>query len=169
MSDRQLNSLWYHHLRVDPGVLISQGFMWEWEYVATLGNGATDTVAFTVGPFATGLFASKFSTTGTRGALVDFFASGSLGAGTPIQGFPLNHHVQKPSPLTNIESGGIVLFPGTQIGTRILGETIEAGDFVEPVIVAPNAFYYIEITNLHNQSADITITLAMSALLGLIE
>lgn len=139
--------------------------MWEYEYVNTLGNGGQDIFRFRTGPKPVGLFDTHVTSTGTRGLILDYYFEGVFGGtGVDIEGYPMNHHDPKPAPFTLVQRGEIPL-GGTLIASRQVGDVIEAGTFHVPLILREQRDYHIDITNLHNQSADITITIAASVTL----
>lgn len=168
MSSSQLNAEWYYWLRVNGNALLSRGYMWSWTYRQTQGAGLTDTLSFATADKPAVLSALAMNTTGDRGIHVDLFVGGSISLGTPLTGYPLNHHSPKPSPFASIEESGSIDAAGTLIGTKEIGSGLVSaagGDLDSPLLVfAPDQFYYLAITNLHNQAADITVEIDVAAI-----
>lgn len=164
---RQLNDLWYNHLRQDVQFNVSTGRTWQWQYVATLATGATDIISFTTLEEQVSWDSALVTSTGDRGLIVDTYVGGTLsGDGVAIQGYPMNHDVTRPAPISDVQSGAIVLFGGTIIERRTVGDALTAGNDSGAPIFRPNTVYYWEITNLHNQSADVSMRFSLSGLIG---
>lgn len=168
MGDRQLNSLWYHHLRLDDQFNVSDGRVWEYEYTGSLAAAGTDVIAFLTANAPVGVMAVHASTSGARGIALDFYGASTVGGGIAVPGFPLNHHISKPSPVESVESGNVVLDGGAQIASRLLGDTLVGGDFVPFSVLAPSTQYHVEIENLHNQTAEVTLVMAFAGLIGVL-
>lgn len=164
---RQLNDLWYNHLRLDTQFNISTGRTWQWQYVANFGASAFNIISFTTLEEQVSWDSMLVSTTGDRGLSLDMYVGGTLsGEGAAVQGFPHNHDVTRAAPITNVQSGGIVLLGGTLIAQRILGDAIQGGNDSGSPILRPSTVYYWEVTNLHNQAADVSLLFSMSGLIG---
>lgn len=169
MGDRQLNAQWSNWLRINSALALSEGNLWVWPYAKTLGNGAVDWVSMTVGHKPAMIAAMGLTTTGARGAAIEIFEGGSISLGTPRAGIALNFHTPKPAPWAYEESGSIDV-PGTLLVRLILGDGLQGAIGSRDHAVAifePLKFYYITITNLHNQDADIALDIEAAAIGGL--
>ena len=166
---RALDDWWYHHLRVDPSMLTSRGYRWDYDYQNSLGSGAIDVVGFTTGVQAVAFMRLGVRTTGARGASFAMYSGGTIGLGAPVQGYPANHDRPQPNPLASIEDTEIVTTPGTLIASGLIDGSLggSIGDVGPPIMVlAANKFYYLEIENLDNQTATLTVDLSFAALSG---
>ena len=170
MSDRALNAEVYNWHRLSAINNLSVGWLWGYSYTNTMAASETDVLHFGIGDKPIALFQAIFSTTGTRGASLEFYVGGTVAGGTDVQGFPLNHHTPKAAPVTFIRDEAVVTVPGTLIGTTILGEQLSArGGVPIPLnIFAPQTEYYVEMTNLHNQAAEVTLEMDMGSIPGVI-
>lgn len=158
MSDRQLNSLWYNYLRTDPRVLLSQGYLYSWDFSRNLNAGGSEWYSLSTGHKPAVITSLAITTTGTRGVRVDFYLGGDITLGTPRTGLHNNLETQKPPPWV-LEEAGFIDVPGALSWTATIGEQLsgQTGSADHPsLILNSNSFSYFIITNLHNQAADIT-------------
>lgn len=161
--DRQLNREMFHSLRLDRRRLLSEGFTWEWPHQFQLAAAGETVFSITVAAEPVLVTGPYLTTTGTRGVIFEGYAGGDVIPGIPLQGFPLNHSRPKSAPLDQYTVGATVNVEGTQIAERILGETLAFGD-LEDIILSESIGYYLRVTNLHNQAADLTIVMFFAAI-----
>jgi hypothetical protein len=160
MSDRQLNSLEWHRLRVSGDVAISQGRAWEHVIGLTLGNGGVDTFEFLVGPLPWMLYSAQVTTTGSRGVLLESFIGGDVIQGLPVpEQYPMNHDRFEANPLARFSFPAIINTPGTKIGESLLGESARGTSQLAALsaIYSAGTQYYYTMTNTDTQSADIDV------------
>jgi hypothetical protein len=156
MSDRQLNDLWYSWLRIDPSVSIEQGYTWDYSFPDTMAAGADVDVTMRTATRAVSLIGGAFTTTGTRGATIDFYVGGDIQLPTPIQGFPANHERPKDAPFAEYGLDGFLATPGTLMA-RLSIDTPGRTPFDIGLLLRPSTLYYMTLTNIDNQSADISL------------
>lgn len=167
MGDRQLNDLWYSWLRVQPAVAVEQGWAWDHQLSAPVAAGASELLRMETGERAVTLFTLVVTTDGTRGVEFTMYIGGQIDLSAPLPGFPMNHERSRASPWADISDNGFLAVPGTEIiSVRIdsAGRTVFNPDW----ILAPNQLYYAEITNLHNQAAQIEVEIIAGSIGGMI-
>lgn len=164
MSDRQLNDQWFHHLRVDEQRLLSEGALWEWRAEFALASAGEEVVSMKTGGRPVLLLDALFTTDGTRGADLEFYAGGIVTNGTLIQGLPNNHSRPKPDPMAGVWQDSTVEQAGTLVGDRRLGEVLESGGPLPSLILADDFGYYVIVRNNHNQLANISLTMTIAGI-----
>lgn len=168
MSDRQLNALEWHRLRLDPSVAISRGSLYGYSYTRSLGGSGIDTLHLVTAAKPVALFRLLLQTTGTRGALFELHAGGVVTGGTDIAGFRFNHDQWEAPPLAVARFGATVSVPGVKIGEETLdgeGYASAMGAALPSILVmGAGQDYYLLIHNLHNQAADLRIDLDLAAI-----
>jgi len=172
MSSRALDTSWYHYLRINPAVLTSQGYRWDYESINSLGSGGQDTIGFLTGSRPVSFIRISIETTGSRGASFEMYFGGTTALGAPLTGYPANHESFKPEPLVSIEDSSIVQTPGVQIASGALHGGI--GGSVGPglsavMILRADSFYYINVINDDNQTATLEVSMSFAAIGGDIE
>ena len=164
---RQLTTLQYHALRLDPRVNLSMGFTWSYDYTNSLGGGGVDHLKIVTGPKPVVIFALSMSTDGARGALLELFFGGEVGGGQPVPAWPLNHERWAANPVPVLEDSSFITTPGSKIGERAIGDNIlfaSDGPDTPLLVLAASSDYYMSVTNLHNQTAEIRIGLDIGAI-----
>lgn len=168
MSDRQLNTLNWHRLRLDPAVNISQGFTWDFQYLNSLGGSGDDTLLMVTGPKPVAIWSFGLSTDGARGALFELYIGGTVAGGQPVVGFPINHDQAQASPFETIEDSSFVSVGGVKIGELLLDGNVYSTTFGitehVPYVFGANESHHLTVTNLHNQAADITVNILAGAI-----
>jgi len=163
----KLNNLYYHDMRLSQAFNLSQGYTWVYSATNSLASGGVDTTRFITGDLPVAFFRAYLATDGTRGALFELYVGGDIQFGQPVQGYPLNHENAQPEPFSLIEDSSFVTTPGTKIGEASIGDGVLEGvvGSAGPAlwVFAPNQQYYINVTNLHQQTAALDLELTVGA------
>ena len=158
MSDRQLNDLWFSWLRVQPSIAIEQGWAWSHQLSAPVMAGADELVRMETDERPVVLFAIDVTTDGTRGVLITMFAGGRIDLSAPMPGFPMNEERPRASPWVDISDNGFLAVQGGEIASLRIDEAGHTR--VTPQwILRPSQLYYMTITNLDNQTAQIEVAI----------
>lgn len=171
MSGRALDTSWYHYLRINPAVLTSRGYRWDYDNSNSVGQGGLDVIGFDTANSAVSFMAIDVRTTGARGVSFEMYVGGAIGLGAPVQGFPANHDAPKPEPLASINDTETVVTPGTLIASALIDGSVggRLGEAGAPMILGANQFYYVVFTNLDNQTATLSVSMSFAAIGGELE
>jgi len=152
VSSRQLTDSWWYWLRIDHSLSVSRGFAWQYrESNFTIPGGNQEVIYVRTGSLPVVVWSHSLDTDQSRGAILSFWHGGDVTPGPELSRVPLNHYSTKPEPFVSFAAPSVIVTPGDELGTVLLGEGSNLVPFLS--VLRPNEDYYLTIDNLSNQSA----------------